>query len=135
MAEGVLELAVAISPEHIGDGHRDLCAGRGGLRYESVGIFDVKMNDHWRSLQRARPKGAVLWHLVNEHHGGITYPDAAVHELPPWSRQARYLRGTERLLVEINRLARSGADEVWCDRVHPLRNGLDRRAGHGGSSS
>src|SRR5579862_5967467 len=50
MPERILEHAVAVAPEHVGDRHRDLRAGLFRLRGRRVDILDVQVNRDRRSV-------------------------------------------------------------------------------------
>src|SRR6516225_10089695 len=52
MAERILNLAVAIAPEHVGHGHRSLGARPDGTRADRIDIVDIEMDRHRRALER-----------------------------------------------------------------------------------
>jgi hypothetical protein len=52
MAERILELAVAIAPEHVRDRHRHLRAGFHRARDECIGIRYVEVDGDRRALER-----------------------------------------------------------------------------------
>ena len=60
MPEWILDLAVAVAPEHLADRHCGFGAGAHRLRRDRVDIFDVKMDGDRRALERLRSECAPL---------------------------------------------------------------------------
>jgi hypothetical protein len=56
MAERIFQLAVAVSPEHIGQGHFHLGAGRRGLLEHRIHILHVQEDTARSSAQRLRER-------------------------------------------------------------------------------
>src|SRR6267378_7239395 len=75
VAERVLKLAVAVAPEHVGDGHGQLRAGFHRARDEGVRIVHVEVDDDWRAFERLRPEHAPLRRFVDQHDGRIADAD------------------------------------------------------------
>src|SRR3954468_20323937 len=122
MAERVLELAVAIAPELVGNRHGDLRAGLDRARDETVDVVDVQVNGDRRALERLRPERAPLWHLIGQHYGRVSNAHGGMHELAIGPRHPRGLLRAESQLVEIDRLGRAGTDEMRCHGMHALWN-------------
>src|SRR5688500_18730448 len=80
------------------------------------------MERHRRALQRLGPERAPFGHLVDQHHLRVADLHRRVHQPAVRARQARALLRAERLLVELDRLRRAGADEMRGDGMHALRN-------------
>src|SRR5579863_3964464 len=51
MAKRIFELAIAIAPEHIRNGHGDFCARGDGAGCECIDVIDIQVNDYRRALE------------------------------------------------------------------------------------
>jgi hypothetical protein len=86
MAERVLQLAVAVAPEHVGDRHQDRRAGLDGLFEAGVDVLHVVVNRDRRALQRIRAECLMVGPLVGQHQHGVADLQAGVHHLAARSR-------------------------------------------------
>src|SRR5690606_1943814 len=101
VAEGVLDLAVAIAPEGVHRLHHRRGTRLDGLLEGSVRILHIKVESHWSSAQG---KGALAdaLPLAAEHDGRVTDADLGVHDaLAVRARHAEGLFSAEGLLVEL----------------------------------
>src|SRR6185295_16543523 len=130
VAERVFQLAVAIAPEHLLDGHGDLGAGSHRLREHRINVFHVQVDRHRRALERKRTEPAPLRHFVGQHEGRIADLDRGMHQSAVRAGQTRFLDGVECLLIELDRVGRAGTDHEGGEGVHSFGNRLDLRHVH-----
>src|SRR5918995_1906877 len=121
VAERVLEHAVAVAPERVLDGHRDGGAGRNGSFHEGVHVGDDEVDGDRCAPERLRRLDSVVEHLVDEQHRRAVDRHAGMHQLSVRAGEADHLGGPESFDVEVDGVGGAGADEVWRQLVHALR--------------
>lgn len=98
--EGVIELAVAVAPEHVRGGLADVRSGRDGLREHGIGIGDLEGEDDRRAADRRRREHTHLTELVGQMHERVADPELDRHQPPVGGGYPAKLLGAERLAVE-----------------------------------
>src|SRR5215471_11334650 len=125
MAEWILDLAVAVTPEHVADRHNGLGAEPDRARGDAFDVFDIEVDGDRRSPERFRSKRAVFGHFIDQHERGIADADAGMHQPSVRAGQARGFGRVESLLVELDRLGCAGTHQMWRDCVHAVWNCAD----------
>src|SRR3546814_8052888 len=112
MAERILDDAVTVAPEHVGDGHDDGCTrGRRSLD-EGIDVFDDEMNGDRRPVERFRRQHAVFRSFIDKHDRGAVDAYAGVHQLAVRPGQPDNFVRDDCLLIERDGVGRAGAEEV-----------------------
>src|SRR5258708_35196680 len=122
MAERVFQRAVTIAQEHACDRHPDFRACRDRALGERINVIDVEMDCYRSALERFWSVYAVLGHFVDQHDWRIADPDLRMHELAIRPGQANNLDCVERLLVELDRIGSTGANQMRRDRAESFGN-------------
>jgi hypothetical protein len=125
--EGVLELAVAVAPEHVLDRLPDRRTGGHSLREDGVGVGDVECQHHGCPADRRRCENAQLRELVGDVQDVAADAQLQRHETPVGRRDTADLLGAERVTVEL-----AGALGALDDDVSSKSHASD---GNGGASS
>src|SRR5438132_3507249 len=128
VAGRILHLAVAVAPEHVGEGHDDLRAGlhRPLERLVDVGHVDVQVTGGPAHRSRRPASHARL--LIAQHEDGVADLELGVHEgLAVGPGYAHQLLGAQGALVEVDRLGPVTDGERGGDRAEPVRDWLRHR--------
>jgi len=127
MTERIDDLAEAIPPEHVGDGHRHLRPRVHRLLDDGVDVRDVQKGRPGDAPRRLR-RLVVGGHrkiLVGQEDDRIADLDLGVHDLAAGPGHAEPGLGSERLLVELERLSGVALDQIRRDRVETIGDRLD----------
>ena len=133
VAEGVLDDAEAVAPEHVRRGHlHDGPCGDGPLD-DGVHVGDVAVDVERGPAQRLRVAGLPAAHLgevVAEVDEGVPDAELGVHEPAVGARHPHDLLRAEGLLVELHRVHGALHDDVGDDPLAPFRNRIHLGHGH-----
>src|SRR5271157_3473448 len=122
VAEGVLELAVTVTPELVRQGHGYRRSGTDGLVEYVVDTVHVEVQYHRATTQRLGRKRAHSRELVVQHEFGVADPEFRVHYLSVRSFVNSGDLRTECFLVELERLLSTVHHQVGSNRMRALRN-------------
>jgi hypothetical protein len=120
MAEGVLQLAIPVAPELVGERHCDRSAGIHGALPPGISIIDLKMDRHAHGRRRcaAAPE---LREVVGEQQRVAIDAEARMHDpLAVLTISPVFLGGAEGAGIEFDRRLAAFDREV---RVDANRNG------------
>src|SRR5215207_1762566 len=103
VAEGILDEAEAVAPEHVVRLHQRRRAGVDRLLVGGVGVLDVGHDVDARPAELLRSLRARLRERIGEHEDRVADLELRVHDRAVWSGHAAALLGAERALVEVDR--------------------------------
>src|SRR5271170_7468618 len=124
VAERILELAIAIAPEHVRKRHGDLRSRVDRAPDERVHVVDIEVNGDRRTLESLWADCAVIGKFVDQHDRRITDPDHGMHKLSVGTRHSGYFHRLERSLVKLDRSDGAGAGQVRRHGMHTFRDRL-----------
>src|SRR4051794_12448478 len=99
MPEGIVDLAVALAPELIGELMTHLSAGCNRSRPESVGVVRLDLQDRGGTADRRRRDDAGVWELGCEMEARLADGELDAHDAAAWKGHTTALLGSERLDV------------------------------------
>src|SRR5438309_7010320 len=127
VAERILELAIALSPELVLERQRRLRACVEGLVPKFVDVLGGDVQVHGRRSRGRRRLRISARELIGHHDDGIPNPDRGVHQCAIGHRRSIDLLGAEGPLVKLDRLRCSVDHQVWRHGPYPPRGGGRRR--------
>src|SRR5580704_3624262 len=125
VAERIRQLAVAVAPEHITDGHVYLCSRFYRPIKRRVYILDIDVQPHPRTASGQWGHGSVLREFVGEHKERIADAQLGMHDLAVRSFHDAFLNCAKGLLVELDGASRVAHGHVWGEGVVALGNCLN----------
>jgi hypothetical protein len=115
VAERVLDLAVAVAPEHVGQRHDRLWRRRrppAARMAAGVGVVHVQVDEDRRAFQGQRAVAAPVGKGVGQHDARVADAHFGVHDLAAGAGHAADLDGAEGLFVELQGIGRA-AQTRW----------------------
>ncbi len=113
--EGIIELPVAITPDHVRKRLTNGRPGRHGPREYGVGLRDLKRENHGRATDRGRGEHTHLGKLVSDVQQPVAEPQLNRHQPAVWCRDPVDLLGTERVAVEHRGTLCALNNDMWSD--------------------
>jgi AraC-like DNA-binding protein len=98
--EGIVELAVAVAPEHVLQRLSDLGSGGDRLGEHGVGVGNLEGKDDGGSADRGRGEDAQLWELVGEVDSAVVEAQLDGHQASVRRGDSVDLFGAEGITVE-----------------------------------
>jgi hypothetical protein len=123
VTERILDLAVAVAPEHVRQRHDRLCARIHGLLPDRVGIVHIQVDEDRGAFQGQRAIAAPVGKVVGQHDARVADADLGVHDLAAWAGHAADLGCAEGLFIEVQGIGRTRAHKVGRDGVEAFGNG------------
>src|SRR2546423_12163263 len=123
VAEGILEFAVTVAPEHFLDWHHSLGSGSDGALENFVNVGQVEVNGDGRSVKLLGRAAAEFGKLIAEHEEGIADFEFGVHNgLAIGTGHTTDLFGAEDVFVKVD--SRRGVADVQVrgDGMKTVRN-------------
>src|SRR5262245_21570231 len=125
MSKGVSQLAEAIAPKHVLEGHRLLGTGIGSLLESRIYVVDVQEDTRGTAIQGLRSPRLAPVRFVGEHDVRIANSDLSMHDLSIRRRHSEKLLCSKGFLIKINGGGCASDCEVRCGSVITIRNGFD----------
>src|ERR671911_533680 len=124
VAEGILDEAEAVAPEHVVRLHQRRRAGVDCLLVGGVGVLDVGHDVDACSAELLRRLRACLGERVGKHQDRVTDLELSVHDRAAWAGHAAALLGAESALVEVDRGRRVFDGQIRHEGAVTLRDRL-----------
>src|SRR5829696_4273016 len=124
VAEGILDEAEAVAPEHVVRLHQRRRAGVDRLLVGGVGVLDVGHDVDACSAELLRSLRARLRERVGKHEKGVTDLELRVHDRSAWAGHAGALLGAESALIEVDRGRRVFDGQIRHEGAVTLRDRL-----------
>jgi len=115
MSEGIVELTVQVTPEHVLQGLANRSAGADRLSEGGFGVGNIERQDDGRSADGRRSEHTHLRELVRDVEQRVADAEANRHAAAVRRGDAADLLRSEGLPVEGSGPVGSLDDDVWCE--------------------